>query len=293
MLRAALALYGGGLYAEAMSDPAPLIDTHCHLAHGRLRAQVEAVLARAREAGVVVMVCAAGNLPDSSAALGLARAHDDVYALAGVHPHDAGDAPDDYLARLERMATDERNVAIGEVGLDYHYDFSPRDAQREVFAAQLALAARLDKRVVIHTREAFDDTLAILADSDVDGADVVFHSFTEGVERTRRVLDLGATVSYSGIVTFKKAAELRAAAATVPEDRLLVETDAPYLSPEPVRKHKTNEPAHVAHVASRLADVRGCSVDELAERTTANAVRLFGLQTPRRDAATRRKTRND
>ncbi|MBS3734966.1 MAG: TatD family hydrolase [Phycisphaerae bacterium] len=260
-----------------MSDTPPLIDTHCHLAHGRLRPQVEAVLARAREAGVVAMVCAAGNVTDSKAALGLARAHGDVCALAGIHPHDAAEAPDDFLDRLERLAAGERNVAIGEIGLDYHYDFSPRDAQREVFAAQLALAGRLSKRVVIHTREAFDDTLAILDESDVDGADVVFHSFTGGVEETRRVLDCGAMVSYSGIVTFKKADTLRAAAATVPDDRLLIETDAPYLSPEPVRKHKTNEPANVAHVAARLAEVRGVSVGALAERTSANAAGFFGL----------------
>ena len=254
------------------------IDTHCHLIHGRLRDQVDDVLARARDAGVVACLCAVGDLTEARAALGLAGKHANVRAMAGVHPHDAKDVPGDYLDRLERLAAHERNVAIGEIGLDYHYEYSPRAEQQRVFAEQLALARRLGKPVVIHTREAFEDTLAILAESGAAGEDLVFHSFTGEAGPTRRVLDLGAMVSYSGIVTFKRTAGLRDTAAIVPDDKLLVETDAPFLSPEPVRKMRTNEPANVAHVARCLAEVRGVTAESLAERTTANAVRHFGIE---------------
>jgi len=258
-----------------------LIDTHCHLCHGRLRPHVDAVLDRARAAGVEAVICAAADLQESAAALALARERPDVACLAGVHPHDAKDAPADYLARLDRLCGEPRNVALGEIGLDYHYNYSPPEAQRRVFAEQLALARRLGKRVVMHTREAFDDTLAILVESGLPGQDVVFHSFTEGPAGAARALDLGATISFSGIVTFAGAADLRRAAALVPDDRLLIETDAPFLSPEPVRKMKTNEPANVAHVAACLAGARGTTPQRIAEQTAANAVRFFGLDSRR------------
>lgn len=254
-----------------------LVDTHCHLAHGRFRQHLPSVLARAREAGVVVLVCAAGDLREAEAALGLSRQYEGVYFTAGVHPHDAKDASGDYLARIERLCAETRCVAVGEIGLDYHYNFSPPDVQRRAFAEQLALAGRLGKRVVIHTREAFEDAMAILTRSGVEGHRVVFHSFTGSKDEARRVLDAGAMVSFSGIVTFKNAGALREAAATVPDDRLLIETDAPYLSPEPVRKMTINEPANVVHVAACLASVRGSDVETVAELTTANALRFFGI----------------
>jgi TatD DNase family protein len=171
-------------------------------------------------------------------------------------------------------------VAVGEIGLDYHYNFSPPDAQRRVFAAQLEVARRAGLPVVIHTRAAFDETLAILADSGFPGSRIVFHSFTEGEEQAAHAVALGALVSFSGIVTFKKTDALRQASLVVPDDRLLVETDAPYLSPEPVRGMKTNEPANVAHVLACLAAVRGCPPESLAARTTANAIAFFGLSLP-------------
>jgi TatD DNase family protein len=251
---------------------------------------------------------------ESRASLGLAHREKDVYVLAGVHPHEAKDVwhghpahvshgppareeeagqgrdgPDThgqdaratsashYLAQLQQLAADPRNVGIGEIGLDYHYDFSPRPAQQQVFAEQLDLARRMGKQVVIHTREAIEDTLAIVARSGIDGTRIVFHSFTEHPAAARRVLDLGATISFSGIVTFARSAELQQTALLVPADRILVETDAPYLSPEPVRKMKTNEPANVAHVAAFLARLRGASADEFAQQTTANACRFFGI----------------
>jgi len=254
-----------------------LIDTHCHLSHRRLHGQVDAVLARARAAGLVGVIAATATVADTRASAQLAAEHSGVWHTAGIHPHDAKDATDAALADVERLAGGGRCVAVGEIGLDYHYDYSPRDMQRRAFAAQLALAARLGKPVVVHTREAFADTLAVLAEAGVAGERLVFHSFTGPPAETRQVLDLGATVSFSGIATFAKAEEIRQSVRVVPADRILVETDAPFLSPEPVRKIKTNEPAHVAHVARRLAQVRDVEADAFAEQTTANAQRIFGI----------------
>jgi len=254
-----------------------LIDTHCHLCNGRLRVQSEAVLDRARSAGVVAFICASAHLDEAAAAVDLARRTADVFCTAGVHPHDAKDVAEDYLDVLERLAGEADNVAVGEIGLDYHYDYSPRAEQRRVFAEQLDLARRLGKRIIVHTREAFDDTMSILAEAGVAGANVVFHCCSEGPQNVARALDFGGTISFSGIVTFSGATDVRQAAAMVPDDRLLIETDSPFLSPEPVRKMKTNEPANVAHVAASLAALRGTTGDRLAELTTLNAVRLFGL----------------
>ncbi len=254
-----------------------LIDTHAHLAHGRLYQQVDDVLARARDAGVGQVVCAVGGVQEARTALGLTGRHDNVSVTAGVHPHDAAGLTDRDLDVLADLAAHERNVAIGEIGLDYHYDHSPRDVQREAFAAQLALAARLGKPIVIHTREAFEDTMAIVTASDADPVRMVFHSFTGPPDQARRVLELGATLSFSGIATFARADDVRASAVMAPDDRILVETDAPFLSPEPVRKMKTNEPANVVHVTARLAEVRKTDAERFAAVTTANARRLFGL----------------
>ena len=255
-----------------------LIDTHCHLAHGRLRQQVPDVLQRARDAGVAAAICAAGDLQESRTALGLAREHEGVYCLAGVHPHAAKEVAEGYLTQLEQLVDRDENVALGEIGLDYHYDFSPREDQRRVFAEQLDLAVRIGKKIVVQPREAFDDTMAILSGAGVDGSRVVFHSFTGTSDEARRALEIGATISFSGIVTFKRSDDLRDAAAFVPDEKILIETDAPFLSPEPVRKMRTNEPAHVAHVATCLATVRNTTPDAIAELTTANAVRFFGLE---------------
>lgn len=254
-----------------------LFDSHCHLAHGRLRQQIDDVIARAAAAGVTRMICATGDLTDSKATLSLVRGRRGLWCSAGIHPHEAKDAPDHYLAALERLAGEPENVAVGEVGLDYHYDFSPRQDQRRVFAGQLDLARRLGKPVILHTREAFDDTAAVLDESGIDTSRVVLHCCTEPPGNVRRALDMGMAISFSGIVTFKRCDELRVSAGLVPDRRLLIETDSPYCSPEPVRKMQTNEPAHVAHVAARLASLRGTSAEALAEVTVANTLRFFGL----------------
>ncbi|MCK5114183.1 MAG: TatD family hydrolase [Phycisphaerae bacterium] len=256
-----------------------LIDTHAHIAHGRLYQQVDSVLDRAAAAGVVATICAVGDLAESKTALGLARkyASQNVFWITGIHPHEAKDAPAETPRILGELYAKERCVGIGEIGLDYHYDFSPRPRQREVFATQLEVAKNLSAAIIIHTREAFDETMEILRSSGVDGSRVIFHSFTGGEDEVRTVLDFGAAVSFSGIVTFKSAADIQRAALLVPDDRILVETDCPYLSPEPMRKMKTNEPANVAHVAAFLANLRNTPPENFARGTTENAIRLFNL----------------
>jgi len=254
-----------------------LIDTHCHLTDGRLARQLEGVLARAGSAGVAAVGRAASRVADSAAAAEIADRYEQVHWMAGVHPHEAKDAGPDDLARIEQLAARARNVAIGEIGLDYHYDFSPRDVQRRLFAGQLELARRLEKPIVLHSREALGETLSILSEVGPPGESVLLHSFTGPPGDLRRVLELGAYVSFNGIATFKNSGNLRRAAALVPTERILLETDAPYLSPEPVRKMKVNEPANVVHVLRCLAAARQTTPEALAEQTTANARRLFGL----------------
>jgi len=257
-----------------------LIDTHCHLADDRLRGRVGEVLARARDAGVVACICAAGDLAETRAALALAEAHECVRFTAGIHPHQAKDADDEALRQIAELTGRQGCAALGEIGLDFHYDFSPRHRQRAAFAAQLDLARSIDKPVVIHMRDALAETLAIVRQSGCHGERLVFHSFSGGPDAAGKVLDLGAAVSFSGMATFKNAGQLRRTVALTPDDRILIETDSPYLSPEPVRRMQINEPANVVHVARCLAEVRGVGAAALAELSAANAVRLFGLDMP-------------
>jgi len=237
-------------------------DAHCHI--------TEEAIEPARAAGVDRLINVGTDLASSRAAVELAARHDGVWATAGVHPHDAKDGIDDLEALLGAV------VAVGECGLDYHYDHSPRAVQRDVFAAQVALAHAHDLALVIHTREAWDDTFAVLAAEGVPER-TVFHCFTGGPDEARRCLDLGAHLSFSGIITFKTAEELRAAAALCPLDRLTVETDAPYLAPVPHRG-QPNRPAWVPLVGEAVAAAKGVAVAEVERATTENAARLFRLR---------------
>ena len=202
--------------------------------------------------------------------LDVARRHDDVWATAGVHPHDAADAD---LAAIVDLLGDPKVVAVGECGLDFHYDHSPRETQRDVFAAQVALAHAHDLALVIHTRDAWDDTFDILTGEGVP-ARTVFHCFTGGPDEARRALDLGAVLSFSGIVTFKTASDVRAAAAVCPLDRLLVETDAPYLAPAPNRGQR-NRPAWVPLVGAGVAAAKDVPVEEVERATSTTAEQVF------------------
>lgn len=258
-----------------------MIDTHCHLADDVFEADLDAVIARAREAGLTAAVCilAAGDTDEARRASRVSALWPSVGFAVGVHPHQAHQCagrPDQAEIWIREAAFQREVVAVGEIGLDYHYDFSPRDVQRTVFSQQLALARSMDLPVVIHTREADDDTFSMLA-AEGTGLKGVFHCFTGGVDRARRALDLGFHVSLAGILTFPKATDLHEAASFVPLDRLLLETDSPFLAPVPYRGTR-NEPAYVSRVAERLATLRGVDLAALVAATTQNALQLFGSQ---------------
>jgi TatD DNase family protein len=258
-----------------------VIDSHCHLADVAFAGDLEEVVDRAREAGVSDGLCilACGDPAEEAAAGRVRKLWPSLRFAVGVHPHEAA-----------RIAADEADVqelvrtalgstpgtcAIGEIGLDYHYDFSPRDLQRRVFRSQIALARETGLPVVIHTREADDDTMAIVREEGAGRVRGVFHCFSGTAALAAQALDLGFMLSFSGIVTFPKAQDLRAVAASVPSDRLLVETDCPYLAPAPMRGSR-NEPALVVRTAARLAEVRGVGIADLETTVAANFTRLFG-----------------
>lgn len=251
-----------------------LVDSHCHLDDKQFDPDRDEVIARAREAGVErMMAIGTGNgPPDLEAALRLARQHEFIFATVGVHPHDAAKAVPETFAALEALSAETKVLAIGEIGLDYHYDFSPREVQRDVFILQLNLAGRAGKPIVIHTREAWDDTLLLLREH-WSGTGII-HCFSGGPAEARQALDLSFYLSFGGVLTFPKAEALREAARMAPEDRLLVETDAPYLAPVP-KRGKRNEPAFIVETARRLAEVRGVTPERIAEVTTANFERLL------------------
>jgi TatD DNase family protein len=257
-----------------------VIDSHCHLADAAFAADLDSVVDRARQAGVTGALCilGAGDEAESAAAARVRAAWSAARFAVGVHPHHAGHFAGRTSAAVDvvrRAVEAEGALAIGEIGLDYHYDFSPRDAQKDIFAAQVGLA--LDGRlpVVVHTREATDDTFDILAAAGRSGVRGVFHCFTGDMAMARRALDIGFFLSFAGIVTFPRAAALRDIAKAVPADRLLVETDAPYLAPVPHRGRR-NEPAYVARVAEVVAAARCVAPSEVAALVTRNFEALFG-----------------
>jgi len=245
-----------------------LVDTHCHLDDSKFDEDREQAIERALAAGVTrLMAIGTGNgPPDLEVAVRLADRYPFVYATIGVHPHDASKATAETFDRLRELAGHPKVLAIGEIGLDYHYDFSPRDVQLSVFERQLALAADTKKLVVIHTREAWDDTLAAVASLPHGG---VMHCFTGDAAQARQALDRGFHLSFGGVLTFPKAEALREAARLAPDDRILVETDCPYLAPVPHRG-KRNEPAFVVDTVRRLAEVRGTTPENIAQLTTRN-----------------------
>ncbi|HEY4219922.1 MAG TPA: TatD family hydrolase [Myxococcota bacterium] len=263
-----------------------LVDSHCHLDTDRFDPDRTATIERARAAGVARMVNVGCDLASSLRSLGLAQTHADIFATVGVHPHEAKDVPADFDEQLVALAANARCVAIGECGLDYHYDHSPRDVQRAIFARQIAVAKRARKPLVLHVRpsshgdgaghDAFDDALDILKTEGARDVGGVFHCFTGTVAQSVRALDFGFYLSLPGVVTFKSAGELPDVAKRSPRERLLVETDAPFMAPTPHRG-KRNEPAFVALTAAFVADVRGEDARAFTDATGDNARRLFGL----------------
>ncbi len=253
-----------------------LIDSHCHLTAEGLREQVEAVIERAAASGVRTCITIAEDLADADRALALAATHPSIRVVAGIHPHRAAKVPDGWDGELLRLAQREDVAAVGETGLDYHYQYADPQSQSRVFRRQLEIASKVDKPVVIHCREAHRDLLAVLADFP-QLTRVVFHCFTGSENEADDIIARGYWVSLGGVVTFKKSEALRAVARKLPDDRLMIETDAPYLSPEPVRSLRPNEPAHLIHTAQCLAEQRGMTLGDFAAMTTANAQRFFSL----------------
>jgi len=258
-----------------------LVDTHCHLADLRLRDDVEAILARAYGAGVrtIVSVGAIGSIETDRLTVEIAAHHDDVYAAVGVHPHDAKDCDPERMAQLGELASSPKVVAIGESGLDFHYMHSPQAAQEASLRRHLELASDLGKPIVIHCRNAEERLRTIVLETGIPARGGVVHCFTGDAAAAREFLALGFHISFSGILTFKNAAAIREAARIVPDDRVMVETDAPYLAPEPYRGRR-NEPAHVTRTLETLARVRGVNAAALAATTCANAARFFALPLP-------------
>ncbi len=248
-----------------------LVDTHCHL---DVLDDVAGALRRMHDGGVERVVTIGVDLASSEWAVRAAEEHPDVWATVGLHPHDAKDRTDALMARLEELAAHPRAIAIGEAGLDHHYDNSPRDQQRASFVEQIALAKRSEKALVIHTRDAWDDTFAIL---DAEGMPerTVFHCWSGDADAARRAVGMGAILSFAGTVTFRNAQKLRDAAAATPLENIVVETDAPFLTPHPHRGNP-NEPAYVRVVAEEIARVKGVALDEVISVTGHNAARLFG-----------------
>ncbi|MCU1261664.1 MAG: TatD-related deoxyribonuclease [Bryobacterales bacterium] len=251
-----------------------LVDSHCHLDHEQFASDLGEVLARAADAGVerMLVIGTGDGPPELDRAIVMAAGYPQVLATVGVHPHDASKASAKTFDDLRALVREPKVVALGEIGLDFHYNFSPPEVQREVFLEQLRIARDAGKPVIIHTREAWTETMDVLREHWRGGAGIV-HCFTGTAEQALEALDLGFHLGFGGVLTFPKSESVREAARITPEDRLLLETDAPYLAPVPHRG-KRNEPAYTAHTARKLAEVRGVDAERIASTTTANFERL-------------------
>ncbi len=253
-----------------------VIDSHCHLDFPDFAEELDAVVARARAAGVERMVTISTRVRQGEVYQALAERFDEIYFSIGTHPHQAAEEAETDAAAIRRFAAHPKCVAIGEAGLDHHYDYAPRDVAERVFRAQIGLARELKLPLVIHAREADDDVARILREEMAAGPfSALLHCFTSSRALAETGLELGLYISFSGVLTFKNSSDLRAIAKDVPLDRALVETDAPYLAPVP-RRGKRNEPAFVVETAKVLAEAKGVSYDEIAAATRANTLRIFG-----------------
>ena len=253
-----------------------IIDSHAHLDYPQLSGDLPGVLSRAREAGVDRVITIGVKLSTVDRPRAIAEANDNIWFSAGVHPHEAGNEPEACEVESFLKAADHpKCVAIGEAGLDYHYDYAPRDRQADSFRAQITAARQLDLPVIVHSREADGDIADIIEDEMAKGAfRGVLHCFSSGPDLARRAIDVGFYVSFSGILTFKSATTIQQVAIDSPEDRILVETDAPYLAPVPMRG-KPNEPAYTSHTLAKLAEIRNTDTERMVAITRANTLRLF------------------
>ena len=254
-----------------------LIDTHAHLTFEQYTDTLSEVLNRSKAAGVSRWVTVGTNLEDSEKAVSLAGENPQLYAAVGIHPHDARTVTDSDIRRLKELATDEKAVAIGETGLDFHYYYSDQQSQENVFKQHISLAAELDLPLIIHSRNAFEQTLDILENAAALPKRIVFHCFSGSAEQAQELTDKGFYISFTGMVTFKNAHAARQAVQAVPARQIMVETDCPFMSPEPMRKQRTNEPALMIHTARKLAELKEIDEEEFADLTTATAEQFFSL----------------
>lgn len=284
--RSPVAMSGASARPDAGTYPPPVIDTHCHLTFPDFDGRIPEVLARAEREGVLGAITISTTTHDCLEAMRIADRHPNVWCTAGVHPLHADEGPHDW-ENLRRVGSHPKCIAWGELGLDNHYDRPVRAVQRAVLDEQLEVlrtftAAGLSKPIVLHCREAFDDLIPILRKSSFDGERMVFHCFTGAVDDARKALDLGAMISFTGVATYRNAEEVRRAAVLVPLDRIMVETDAPYLSPDPHRGERPCEPWMAVVTARRLAEVRGLRWEEFHEAIDRNTERFFGVRAPAR-----------
>lgn len=250
-----------------------LIDTHAHLDDKRFESDSDEVIKRAEEAGVRTIINIGTDLFSSKAAVGLATKYDSIYAVVGIHPHEAKEATDEVFIQLEELSKDKKVLAIGEIGLDYHYNHSPRPVQQDVFRQFIRMAKRGSLPIVIHSRSAADDTLRILKEERGGEAGGVFHCFSGDARMAREILDLGLYISFTGVITFKNFSQADLIR-MIPEGRLLIETDCPYLAPVP-KRGKRNEPSFLVHTAQKMAEILGCSVEKVAQLNRTNAKNLL------------------
>ncbi|NLZ93109.1 MAG: TatD family hydrolase [Firmicutes bacterium] len=254
-----------------------LIDTHAHLTDERFNEDLDDVLVRAKAAGLGKIISIGCDLPSSEAAIALAAANDNIFAAVGIHPHEASSAGQDALQALKKLADSPKVVAIGEIGLDYYYRFSSADQQKDVLRRQIRLAREMALPVIIHNRDAHEDILAILRAEKAYEVGGVMHCFSGDLNFAMQCLELGFYLSFAGIVTFKKPGDLPLVVQEMPLERLLIETDSPYLAPVPFRGRR-NEPAYVVHVAEKIAQLRQLEFSKIAEITTQNAQKLFSFR---------------
>lgn len=255
-----------------------LIDTHAHLTFKQLYKDVDSVLARSIEAGVDSWITISTEPAEISRVLELVEKHENMYAALGYHPHDAKSITLEDMELLRRSLGHEKVVAIGETGLDFFYEHSPHDVQRDIFRRHLQIASELNKPVVVHTRNAFDESMEVLDEFTGKLNNVVIHCYSGTPEQTRYVLDKGYFISFTGIVTFKKSDEVRAAVKLVPIERMMVETDCPFISPEPVRNQRPCEPAFLIHTAKKLAEIKEIEFKKFCQQVTTTSKNFFRLE---------------
>lgn len=254
-----------------------LVDSHAHLDDKRFDNDREDLIKNFKENNIEFIVNPGADLKTSRKAVKLAKENENIYAAVGVHPHDAGDMDENTIAELKKLAKEEKVVAIGEIGLDYYYDNSPREIQKKWFKEQIKLAKELDLPIIIHDRDAHEDTYNILKEENDEKLRGIMHCYQSSLEMSKQFIELGLFISLAGPVTFKNAKTPKEVASGVSLDNLLIETDSPYLTPHPYRG-KRNEPKHVKHVAQMIADLKGISIEEVIQKTNQNAKKIFGIK---------------